>query len=211
MFYGSERVSSSGVDTAPTIEEQVAAEEEIKSAIDNYLKSVNPTQLINLYTILESILRVGDEQQRDLAYLLYTKIRVIQAYRKELSLTRILKEQEPVVSDINVAKAEAETLRVGAMLGIELEVEGALNDLSMAEEVISSVPLYPVDGEGKVQEDTTPSPSPGKDLEAIAKAQDVLSLNSLVLDNYEPKPALPTWVYVTGGIGVLFLLSRIMR
>ena len=210
MFYGSERLSS-GERTVSSVEEQVAAEEEMKIAMDNYLKSVNPTQLINLYVILENIMKIGDQKQKDLAYLLYTKIRVIQAYRKELSLTRVLKEQEPTVSDINVAKAEDESLKVGAMLGIRLEVEGALNDLSVAEEVISTVPIYPIDGEGKVQEDTTPSPSPGKDLEAIAKAQDVLSLNSLVLDNYKPKMMIPTWAYIVGGVGALFLLSRIMR
>lgn len=210
MFYGSERLSS-GERTVSSVEEQVAAEAELKSAMDNYLKAVNPTQLINLYVILENIMKIGDQSQKDLAYLLYTQIRVIQAYRKELSLTRVLKEPEPIVSDINVAKAEEQAVKIGSQLGIPLEVEGALNDLSSAEEVISSVPLYPIDGEGKVQEDTTPSPSPGKDLGAISRAQEVLSLNSIVLDKYKPKTVFPTWIYITGGIGALFLISRMMR
>ena len=224
MFYGNsylgsetlparvyDRPSSGSRDVAvaPAIEEQVAAEEEIKAAVDSYLKSVNATQLLNLYHILQNILKIGNTDQKDTAYILYREIRLIQAYRKELSLGRVLHEGEDPKSDLAVARAETKAVQLGAKLGIRLEVEGALNDLSSAEEVISRVPLYPI-VEGQVKEDTSPSPSPGKDLKAVASAQGVLTVGNAALENYHMKSPFPPLLYWVGGaLGLAFLIKLV--
>jgi len=218
MFYGNsyfgqddlpdESSTGESAPVSPEVEAQVEAEEEIKAAIDGYLKSISPEAVQALYGALAMVVSSNaSKEEKDEAYLLYLTLRTVQAYRKELSLTRVLGEQEQPHSDYTVADSEAEALKLGKKLGIEMEVDQVLNDFSSAEEVISLVPIYPVGDELKEIE----SPSPGNDLRAINQAQAILSVQNGTLNNYKIKKDIPTWIYFAVGGAVLFGLTSLSK
>ena len=210
-YFGQDDLPANGesAPVSPEVEAQVEAEEEIKAAIDGYLKSISPEAVQALYGALAMIVSSNaPKEEKDQAYLLYLTLRTIQAYRKELSLTRVLGEQEQPHSDYEVADSEAEALKLGQKMGIGLEVDQVLNDFSSAEEVISLVPIYPV-SEEPVKE--IESPSPGNDLRAINQAQVVLSFRNGILESYEIKKDVPTWIYFAVGGAVLFGLASLTK
>lgn len=193
-------------DTVPAsseVEEQVAAEEEIKTAIEGYLKSISPDAVMSLYEGLAALVsspKVSEEEKAD-AHLLYLNLRTVQAFRKELSLSRVLGEPDKPYSDVEVSTSEEEALALGKKMGIGPEVDQVLNDFASAEEVISMVPLYAIGDDSEKEID---SPSPGQDLRAINQSQVVLSIRNGILDAYQPKQDIPPWVYFAVGGAVLF-------
>ena len=67
MFYGNSYFGAE--DTVPAsseVEEQVAAEEEIKTAIEGYLKSISPDAVMSLYEGLAALVsspKVSEEEK----------------------------------------------------------------------------------------------------------------------------------------------------